>query len=142
MEELKPGLVGEKRLVVEEGQTASHLGSGGVPVYATPMMILAMEEAALGAVDHLLGEGKATVGYRLDVRHLAATPLGMKVAARAELIAVDGKMLTFRVEARDEVELIGEGTHVRAIIDTAKFAAKLAAKNGGPETHQSKAKNH
>lgn len=130
MEELKPGIRGERSLVVDEELTARHLGSGGVPVYATPMMVLAMEEAALNAVDHLLSPGMATVGYHLDIRHLAATPLGMRVTASAELVKVDGRMLTFKVEARDEVELVGEGTHVRAIIDTEKFAAKLRAKTG------------
>ncbi|MBP7264383.1 MAG: thioesterase family protein [Spirochaetia bacterium] len=130
MEELKPGIRGERSLVVDEALTARHLGSGGVPVYATPMMVLAMEESALNAVDHLLSPGMATVGYHLDIRHLAATPLGMRVTASAELVKVDGRMLTFKVEARDEVELVGEGTHVRAIIDTEKFAAKLRAKTG------------
>lgn len=128
MESLKPGLVGERTLVVEERHTASHLGSGGVPVYATPMMVLAMEEAALAAVDHLLEPGKATVGYHLDVKHMAATPLGMRVTARAELVAVEGRMLLFTVSAHDEVDKIGEGTHVRAVIDMEKFRAKLEAK--------------
>jgi len=128
METLRPGLTGQRVLVVEAKHTAGHLGSGGVPVYATPMMVLAMEEAALNAVDPLLEQGKATVGYSLDIRHLAATPIGMRVTAKAELIAVDGRMLTFRVEAFDEVERIGEGTHVRAVIDMERFKAKLEAK--------------
>ncbi len=128
MDAIVPGLEGERSLVVGAEHTASHLGSGGVAVYATPMMILHMEEAALSAVDPLLPPGKATVGYHLDVKHLAATPVGMRVTAKAELLAVDGKMLTFKVECFDEREKVGEGTHVRAIIDAAKFAAKLAAK--------------
>ena len=128
MGELRVGLTGRKELVVEERHTASHLGSGGVPVYATPMMVLAMEEAALSAVDPLLGDGRATVGVSLDVRHLAATPLGMRVTASAELMRIDGRMLTFRVEARDEAELIGEGTHVRAVVDLERFKDKLAKK--------------
>jgi len=128
MEELRTGLKGRKELIVEARHTAAHLGSGGVPVYATPMMVLAMEEAALGAVDSLLGPGTATVGYSLDVRHLAATPLGMRVVATAELVAIDGRMLTFRVEARDDAELIGEGVHVRAVIDMERFKAKLDKK--------------
>lgn len=128
MGEVRIGLTGRRELVVEERYTASHLGSGGVPVYATPMMVLAMEEAALSAVDHLLDDGQATVGVSLDVRHLAATPLGMRVVATAELVEVDGRMLTFRVEARDEAELIGEGTHVRAVVDLERFKAKLAKK--------------
>lgn len=128
MGELRVGLTGRKELVVEERHTASHLGSGGVPVYATPMMVLAMEEAALSAVDPLLDDGRATVGVSLDVRHLAATPLGMRVTATAELVGIDGRMLTFRVEARDEAELIGEGTHVRAVVDLERFKDKLAKK--------------
>jgi len=131
IESLKPGLVGRKELVVTMEHTARHLGSGGVPVYATPMMILAMEEAALSAVDHLLGPGLATVGYHLDVKHLAATPVGMRVTATAELLAVDGKMLTFRVEASDEAGPIGEGSHVRAVIDTERFRQRLEAKSAG-----------
>jgi len=132
MDELRVGLTGRKELVVEERHTASHLGSGGVPVYATPMMVLAMEEAALSAVDPLLGDGRATVGVSLDVRHLAATPLGMRVTASAELMRIDGRMLTFRVEARDEAELIGEGTHVRAVVDLERFKDKLAKKASRP----------
>ncbi|PKL09637.1 MAG: thioesterase [Spirochaetae bacterium HGW-Spirochaetae-7] len=129
METIRTGLTGEKTLIVEERHTAGHLGSGGAPVYATPMMVLAMEEAALAAVDHLLEPGKATVGYSLDIRHLAATPMGMRVTAKAELLAIDGKMLTFRVEAFDERERIGEGAHVRAIIDLERFKTRLEAKS-------------
>lgn len=128
MEVLTPGLVGERTLIVEERHTASHLGSDGVAVYATPMMILAMEEAAVNAVDHLLGPGTVTVGYHLDVKHLAATPQGMRVTAKAKLIRIDGKMLHFIVEATDEVDRIGEGTHIRAIIDVEKFRARMQAK--------------
>ncbi len=130
MPNLEPGLRGERSLIVEERHTAAHLGSGGVPVYATPMMVLAMEEAALSAVDPRLEPGQATVGYHLDVKHLAATPQGMRVTARAELLAVDGKMLSFKVEAFDEKEKIGEGTHIRAIVNLDKFREKLAAKAG------------
>ncbi|NLJ45092.1 MAG: thioesterase family protein [Treponema sp.] len=130
MPNLEPGLSGERSLIVEERHTAAHLGSGGVPVYATPMMVLAMEEAALSAVDPRLEPGQATVGYHLDVKHLAATPQGMRVTARAELLAVDGKMLSFKVEAFDEKEKIGEGTHIRAIVNLDKFREKLAAKAG------------
>jgi fluoroacetyl-CoA thioesterase len=134
MNELKPGLVGETSLVVEEGHGAGHLGSGSLPVYATPMMLLHMEEAALGAVDPLLGPGRATVGTSLEIKHLAPTPVGMRVRTRAELLSVDGRLLTFKVEAFDEVERIGEGTHVRAIIDVERFAAKVAAKAAKRQT--------
>lgn len=134
MQTLAPGLSGQRSLVVEERHTAGHLGSGGAPVYATPMMVLAMEEAALSAVDPLLEPGKATVGYSLDVKHIAATPIGMRVTATATLLSVEGKMLTFRVEARDERELIGEGTHIRAIIDLERFKARLATKSAPAST--------
>jgi predicted thioesterase len=129
MQTLAPGLSGQRSLIVEERHTAAHLGSGGAPVYATPMMVLAMEEAALSAVDPLLEPGKATVGYSLDIQHLAATPIGMRVTATATLLSIAGKMLTFHVEARDERELIGKGTHIRAIIDLERFRTKLAAKS-------------
>jgi fluoroacetyl-CoA thioesterase len=130
MEMPKIGTTGEKSLVVEERHTARHLGSGGVDVFATPALVALMEETALAAVDPLLPAGWLTVGASLDIRHLAPTPLGMKVTARAELTAVEGRLLTFRVEAFDEKERIGEGTHVRAAVDLARFAAKLAAKKG------------
>jgi len=128
MAELAPGLVGEATLVVEEKHTARHLGSGGVNVLATPIMIALMEEAGRNAVELLLEPGQLTVGASLDVKHLAPTPMGMRITARAELLAVDGWMLTFRVEARDEREKVGEGTHVRAIINLDRFLARVQAK--------------
>ena len=129
MAELVPGLVGEATCVVEERHTARHLGSGGVNVLATPIMIALMEEAGRNAVEPLLEPGQLTVGASLDVRHLAPTPLGMRVTARAELLKVEGRLLTFRVEAHDEREKVGEGTHVRAIINLEKFMAKVQAKS-------------
>lgn len=127
-ESLKPGLTGVKELVVSMEQTASHLGSGGVPVYATPMMVLAMEEAARVAVEPFLEPGYATVGYHLDIKHLAATGLNTKVKASATLLEINGKMLKFKVEAHDEHGLIGEGSHVRAIINLENFKNKLKQK--------------
>jgi len=126
--ELKVGLVAEKDIVVEDRHVASHLGSGGVPVYATPMMVLHMEETSRLAVDHLLGPDGATVGASMAVRHLAPTPKGMKVHLRAELVKIEGRMLTFKVEAWDEVEKVGEAEHVRAIISMAKFAERIEKK--------------
>jgi predicted thioesterase len=126
--ELKVGLTAEKEIVVEDRHVASHLGSGGVPVYATPMMVLHMEETSRLAVDHLLGPDGATVGASMAVRHLAPTPKGMKVHIRAELVKIDGRMLTFKVEAWDEVEKVGEAEHVRAIISMAKFAERIEKK--------------
>ena len=128
MAEIKPGLVGEATLVVEEKHTAYHLGSGGVNVLATPSMIALMEEAGRHAMEHLLEPGQLTVGAALDVKHLAPTPMGMQVTARAELLAVDGRMLTFHVQVHDEREKVGEGTHVRAIINLDKFMARVQAK--------------
>lgn len=130
MAELVPGLVGETTLVVEEQHTARHLGSGGVNVLATPVMIRLMEEAGRNAVEHKLPPGQLTVGAELHVKHLAPTPMGMRVTVRAELLTVDGRMLTFRVEAHDEKEKVGEGTHVRAIINLDRFHARVQAKIG------------
>lgn len=128
MEEIVPSLLGEIEMVVHEENTASHLGSGNVAVLATPEMIRLMERAAVAAVDHLLPDGHGTVGVAVDVRHLAATPVGMKVRAQAELTAVEGRKLTFRVEAFDEVEKIGEGEHRRVVIDVERFKERVEAK--------------
>ena len=128
MEEIVPGLVGETEMVVREENTARHLGSGNVAVLATPEMIRLMERAAVAAVDHLLPDGYRTVGVEVDVRHLAATPVGMRVRVQAELVAVEGRKLTFHVEAFDEVEKIGEGAHWRVIIDLERFKERVEAK--------------
>jgi fluoroacetyl-CoA thioesterase len=128
MVSLKPNLVGEATLIVEEKHTARHLGSGGVNVLATPVMITLFEEAACSVVDHLLEPGQFSVGTVLDVKHLAGTPIGMRVTARAELLTVDGRNLTFRVEAKDEHEKVGEGRHIRAIINLDRFLARMRSK--------------
>jgi len=128
MEGIVPGLVSQTELLVGEENTASHLGSGNVAVLATPEMIRLMEKAAVAAVDHLLPDGYCSVGVEVNVRHLAATPVGMRVRAQAELTAVEGRKLTFHVEADDEVERIGEGEHRRAIIDVGKFEERVEAK--------------
>jgi predicted thioesterase len=126
--DLKPGLVGEVTVQVGPAELASAMGSGSVDVYGTPAMIGLMESAAINAVDHLLPEGWASVGTRLDVRHLAPSPPGVEIRARAELVAVDGRRLTFRVEASDPVEPIGEGTHERALVDVSRLVARADAK--------------
>jgi predicted thioesterase len=131
MDSIKPGLVGEQTATVTEAQTAAHLGSGGVQVYATPAMIALMEYAAVAAIDPLLPEGQASVGTMLNVRHLAATPLGHQVRARAEVTGVEGRQVTFTVQAWDEAELIGEGTHTRFVIDVARFLQRVEAKVKG-----------
>ena len=127
---LKPGLSAEKDDTVSEEKTAAAVGSGGLAVYATPAMIGLMELAAFSAVESLLPEGWSTVGTELNVKHLSATPLGMKVKAKAELLSIDGRALSFKVEAFDEAGKIGEGTHSRFIIDVEKFMAKTAGKKG------------
>lgn len=125
---LKPGLTGQVSLVVTETHTAKHLGSGSVQVLATPQMILLMEQASVAAIDHLLPEGYRTVGIGLDVRHLAPTPVGFEVRAKSELIEVDGRRLTCRVQVHDGIEVVGEGTHRRAIIEVRQFAERVAQK--------------
>jgi len=132
VEKIAPGLVGQAQMVVREENTARHLGSGDVAVLATPEMIRLMERASVAAVDHLLPEGRRTVGVHVDVRHLAATPLGMRVTARAELVAVEGRRLTFRVEAFDEVERVGEGQHQRVIVELERFRGRVEAKRSLP----------
>lgn len=127
-ENIVPGLVGEAQTVVSEENTAKHLGSGDVSVFATPAMIALMERASVAAVDHLLPEGQHTVGIRIEAQHLAATPLGMTVTARSELVKVEGRKLTLHVEALDEREKIGQGTHQRMIVDVARFKEKVEEK--------------
>ena len=125
---IAPGLAGEYSLIVTQANTATHLGSGGVEVLATPEMVCMMERAAVAACDHLLPDGYRTVGIHVDVSHLAATPVGMRAIARAELTAVEGRKLTFRIEARDERELIGQGIHQRMVVSVERFASKVEAK--------------
>jgi len=130
VEEITTGLLGQSEMVVQEENTALHLGSGNVAVLATPEMIRLMEKAAVAAVDHLLPDGYRTVGVEVNVRHLAATPLGMRVHIQAELTAVEGRKLTFHVEAFDEVEKIGEGEHRRVVVDLERFKERVEAKRG------------
>ncbi len=125
---LVTGLRGEKEITVTFEVTAAKYGSGGVEVLATPAMIALMEGAAFETVQSQLPEGYSSVGTRVDIEHLAATPLGMKVKAVAELQQVEGKKLIFSVEARDEKELVGRGTHERYIIQSDKFLARVESK--------------
>jgi len=128
---LSPGRKGSAGLTVAPEHTAPHVGSGRVPVLATPVLINLLEAAALAAVEHLLPEGHQSLGVQLDVRHFAATPVGMRVEAEAELVAVDGRTLRFRVSARDEREPISEGTHERIVVNVARFDRRLEAKARG-----------
>jgi predicted thioesterase len=128
---LEPGLAGSAELLVGVEHTAPSIGSGLVPVLATPVMINVIEAAALAAVERLLPAGHQSLGIHLDVRHFAATPIGMRVRAIAELVAVDGRTLTFRVEARDDKEPIGDGSHQRVVVNVARFDARVQKKLGG-----------
>ncbi|KAF0107618.1 MAG: hypothetical protein FD146_1652 [Anaerolineaceae bacterium] len=128
MSELLPGLSAEHKHLVTETDTASHWGSGGVHVFSTPALVGLMESAAVIALRGALPPGQTTVGGRIDVRHLAATPVGMQVRARAELTAVEGRKLVFTIQAWDEAELIGEAVHERFVIDEARFVAKAEGK--------------
>ena len=127
---LKIGMKAEIEQVVLQQHTAMAFGSGSVKVLATPMMIGLMEKAALSAVDEHLGEGFATVGTIVNVSHMAATPVGMKVRAIAVLTNIEGRKLTFDIEAYDDKEKIGEGTHERCIIELAKFLKRTEEKTG------------
>jgi fluoroacetyl-CoA thioesterase len=127
---LKPGLTGSAELLVGVEHTAPSIGSGLVPVLATPVMINVIEAAALAAVEHLLPAGHQSLGIHLDVRHFAATPIGMRVRALAELVAIDGRTLAFRVDARDDKEPIGDGTHERVVVNVARFDARVQKKVG------------
>lgn len=125
---LQTGMKAERAEQVTSENTAIKYGSGGVAVYATPAMIGLMEGTCLAAVDPHLPSGLATVGIDLAVKHLAATPVGMTVRATAELTEITGKKLVFKVEAYDDREKIGEGTHERYIIELAKFLKKAESK--------------
>jgi fluoroacetyl-CoA thioesterase len=125
---LVPGLEGHAELLVAEEHTAPRIGSGRVHVLATPVMINLMEAAALDAAENLIPAGHQSLGIRLDVRHIAATPVGMRVRAVAKLIKVEGRMLEFRVEAHDQKELIGDGMHQRIIVNVGRFDQRVQAK--------------
>lgn len=125
---LEIGLTGTAHATVTTQNIASTYASGTLPVFATPAMLGLMENAAQSSVQPYLQAGQGTVGTRLDVRHLAATPLGMTVRAESELIEIDRRRLVFRVRAYDERELIGEGVHERFVIDTEKFMDKALHK--------------
>jgi fluoroacetyl-CoA thioesterase len=128
MREIKIGLTGESSEIVTDELTASALGSGLVPALATPAMIALMENASVSAIQEYLEVGETSVGIEVNVKHFAATPVGMRVRARAEVLSVDKRRVTFRVEAWDGKERIGEGTHVRAIVDEARFKERIAQK--------------
>jgi fluoroacetyl-CoA thioesterase len=128
MPEPTPGILAEYEHTVTDADTASHWGSGGLAVFSTPALVGVMESAAVIALRGYLPPSQTTVGGHIDVHHLAATPVGAIVKARAELITIEGRKLVFKIQAWDEMELIGEADHDRFVIDEAKFMAKVEGK--------------
>lgn len=128
LSQLKPGLVGHAEIIVGEEHTAPRIGSGMVRVLATPVMINLMEAAALDAAEGLIPPGHQSLGIKLDVRHIAATPVGMRARATAKLVKVDGRNLEFWVEAHDEKDLIGDGAHQRIVVNVERFDKRVQAK--------------
>ncbi len=125
---LPAGLSGTAELVVGEQHTAPRVGSGRIRVLATPVMINLFEAAALAAVEQSLPENHQSLGTHLDVTHVAATPVGMRVRATAEVLRVEGRTVYFRVRAEDERELIGEGTHERVVVNVERFDKRIQEK--------------
>ena len=126
--ELKPGIKACKEIIVTKELCADAWGSGGLPVYATPAMIALMENTAWASVEPCMEEGRSTVGTKLDVSHLSASPVGARITCESELIEAEGRRLVFRVKASDDAGLIGEGMHERFIINEDKFMARTEAK--------------
>jgi len=128
LSQISVGLSGTAELVVGPEHTAPFVGSGRIAVLATPVMINLIESAALSAVEHLLPGGHQSLGIKLDVSHVAATPVGLRVIATAEVIRLEGRTITFRVDARDEIEPIGGGTHERVVVSVARFDERVQSK--------------
>ena len=126
---LAPGLTGRTELVVGEEHTAPRVGSGKVRVLATPVMINLFEAAALAAIEDKLPPGYQSLGTVLNVRHIAATPVGMRVFSTAKVLKIEGRTVYFFVEARDERELIGDGEHQRVVVNVGKFDQRVARKH-------------
>ena len=122
--EITVGMKGEVGTLVEREDTAREVGSGSLLVYATPCMVALMEGAACEAIQEALPDTQTTVGTELNIQHISATPVGLEVRAEAEVIAVDGKVITFDVRAFDEAGEIGKGTHKRVIVNSQKFLEK------------------
>ncbi len=125
---LKAGLKGQAQILVTDAQTAITVGSGTVPVFASPMMVALMEAACVDCVERLLPQGYLSLGTHLEVTHTAPTPIGLTVTATAELLSADGRKLLFEVAAHDGHESIGKGIHARMIVDAPRFNARLASK--------------
>jgi fluoroacetyl-CoA thioesterase len=129
--QIVPGLTGTAEIIVGPEHTAPFVGSGRIAVLATPVMINIVEAAALAAVEHLLPAGHQSLGIRLDISHTAATPVGLRVTATAEVTRVEGRTISFRVTARDEFEPIGGGSHERVVVSVARFDERVQRKLAG-----------
>lgn len=127
---IRPGTTGSSEITVAPHHTAPHVGSGRIAVLATPVMINVIEAAALAAIEHLLPDGHQSLGIHLDVSHVAATPVGLRVTATAEVVSVEGRTIVLRVAARDEFETIGTGTHQRVVVNVARFDERVRRKSG------------
>ena len=128
MDTVKAGLKGRVDLTVGDEHTAPSVGSGAIHVLGTPVMINLMEAAALDAAEHLVPKGHQSLGIHVDISHVAATPIGMKVHATAEVTAVEGNRIRFRVEAHDEAGMIGKGTHERVVVNMERFDKRVQKK--------------
>jgi fluoroacetyl-CoA thioesterase len=125
---IKPGLSGTTDIIVAHEHTAPFVGSGRIEVLATPVMINLFEAAALAAIEHFLPPGHQSLGIHLDVSHTAATPVGLRVVATAEVIHIEGRTVTFKVAARDDFEEIGGGTHRRVVVSVERFDERVQRK--------------
>jgi fluoroacetyl-CoA thioesterase len=128
---LEPGLVGEVTREVTDDISAHSMGNEDVHVLGTPALMMLIEQAAIRAIEPTFAAGQSSVGTLLNVRHLAATPVGMSVTARARLVDVDGRRLTYEVEAHDDREQVASGTHERFLVDMARFLSRVAEKARG-----------
>ena len=126
--EIEVGMKGEVSTLVEREDTAAEVGSGTLLVYATPCMAALMEGAACEAIADVMDENQTTVGTELNIQHLSATPVGLEVRAEAEVIAVEGKVITFQLRAFDEAGEIGSGIHKRVLVNSQKFLEKAYTK--------------
>jgi predicted thioesterase len=134
--ELRAGLTGTADLVVGEEHTAPKIGSGRIRVLGTPVMINLMEAAALDAVEKFLPDGHQSLGIELEVSHVAATPVGMRVEATAEVTQVEGNRIDFHIEAHDEADLIGKAVHRRIVVNVERFDKRVQKKAAGPQGGQ------
>jgi len=125
---IEVGMTGEVTTLVEREDTAAEVGSGSLLVYATPCLAALMEGAACEAIENGLGENETTVGIELNLQHTAATPVGMEVTAKAEVTALEGKIITFAISAFDEAGPIGNAVHKRALVNAQRFLDKTYAK--------------